>query len=79
MYSGNPNVNPNSWTEYVSAALFIAILSVGFFYAVSVTANMPDVHVSHSTGECVEVINYDERFDYTCENLPDKYNHVWVE
>ena len=41
--------------------------------------SMPDVHMSHSSGECVNVINYDDRFDYTCENLPDKYNHVWVE
>ena len=39
----------------------------------------PDVHMSYSTGECVEVINYDERFNYTCENLPEKYNHIWVE
>tara|TARA_E500000178_G_C17029047_1_gene759555 strand:- start:2904 stop:3143 length:240 start_codon:yes stop_codon:yes gene_type:complete len=78
MYSGNPNVNPNSWTEYVSVALFIAILSVGFFYAVSVTANMPDVHVSHSTNECVEVINYTEEKLFSCENMPTKYNKVWV-
>lgn len=40
---------------------------------------MPDVHISHSTGECVKVVNYDERFNYTCENYPEKYNHIWVE
>ena len=40
---------------------------------------MPDVDMSYSTGECVDVINYDERFNYTCENLPEKYNHIWVE
>ena len=40
--------------------------------------DMPDVHVSNSTGECVEVINYHPDDAYTCDNLPEKYNHVWV-
>ena len=42
-------------------------------------AEMPDVWFSYSTDECVKVINYDERFNYTCENYPSKYNHVWVQ
>ena len=79
MYSENSNINPNSWTEILSGILLMALLSVGFFYAITVTNNMPDVHVSHSTGECVQVINYDEKFNYTCSNYPSKYNHVWVE
>jgi len=40
--------------------------------------DMPDVHVSNSTGECVKVINYAEDDEYTCNVLPSKYNHVWV-
>jgi hypothetical protein len=40
--------------------------------------DMPDVHVSNMTGECVKVINYAENDSYTCEVLPTKYNHVWV-
>jgi len=42
----------------------------------------PDVHVSHSTGNCVGVTTYDGVFfdslGYNCENMPEKYNHVWV-
>ena len=72
------NINPNSWTEIISAVLLTALLSAGFFYALTTSTNMPDVHISHSTGECVEVINYDSRFDYTCENYHSKYNHIWV-
>lgn len=78
MHSGNFNINPNSWTEILSGILLMALLSVGFFYALILSANIPDVHVSNSTGECVEVINYDKRFDYNCSNYPSKYNHVWV-
>jgi len=47
------------------------------FIVLDATA-MPDVHVSYSTGECVEVINYADT-DYSCENYPVKFNHVWVQ
>jgi len=47
------------------------------FVVLDATA-MPDVHVSYSTGECVEVINYADT-DYSCENYPVKFNHVWVQ
>jgi hypothetical protein len=40
--------------------------------------NIPDVLESATTNECVHVINYDSRDSYTCENLPEKYNHIWV-
>jgi len=46
------------------------ILHIGF--------TIPEVQMSHSTGECVKVINYKESDNYTCENLPSRYNHVWV-
>ncbi len=62
------------------------LLTVGFgivvlllvFIALVNTTSIPDVHISHSTGECVKVINYDERFIYNCSNYPSKYNHIWV-
>jgi hypothetical protein len=58
--------------------IFVLLVATGMYYGFNSVANMPDVHISHSTGECVKVINYDERFEYTCENYPEKYNHVWV-
>lgn len=41
-------------------------------------AEMPDVWFSYSTDECVKVINYAKEDQYSCENLPTKFNHVWV-
>jgi hypothetical protein len=50
----------------------------GLVYAMSTALAMPDVHVSYATNECVKVVNYtDEQF--SCENLPSKFNHVWVQ
>ena len=64
--------------DILYTVISVLIISAVFFFAVLVHTNIPDVHVSHSTGECVEVINYDERFDYNCKNYPSQYNHVWV-
>ena len=42
----------------------------------------PDVLVSHSTGECVRVINYPSAVWGTttasCDDLPTRYTWVWV-
>ena len=44
---------------------------------------MPDVYVSYTTNECKTVATYEGIFfgggDYSCGDLPSKYNHVWVE
>lgn len=39
--------------------------------------NLPEVEVSHATGKCVRVVYMDGRTG-DCNNLPDKYDHVWV-
>jgi len=62
----------------VVAGLFGAIvLSVVVNYVDSIL-DQPDVHFSNSTGECVKVINYAENDRYSCDDLPKRYNHVWV-
>jgi hypothetical protein len=63
---------------FIGVVGFSILLGIGMFAAIS-AAKIPDVHISHSTGECVKVINYDERFDYNCKNYPSKYNHIWVQ
>lgn len=47
-------------------------------YAVLDAMSLPDVHFSYETDECVRVLNYVESDQYSCENLPNKFNHVWV-
>ena len=61
----------------------IAIISfIAFFVLCDLAWTGSDVLISYSTNECVEVINLDGVFfsagDYDCENLPPRYNHVWV-
>jgi hypothetical protein len=61
-------------------AISVAIIGALFFcliYAMLFASSLPDVHYSYATGECVKVINYGT--DYTCDTLPEKYIHVWVE
>ena len=56
-----------------------AVLAGGFVYLWLEALSMPDVWFSYSTDECVKVINYDKTDKYSCENLPSKFNHVWVQ
>lgn len=56
----------------------VFVMFVSFDYALS----LPDVHISYSTEKCMGVTTYQGVFfdslGYNCENLPKKYNHVWV-
>ena len=62
--------------NYVIATVLVALLGV-LVYAVLFAAALPDVHFSYATDACVKVINYTDEI-YSCENLPKRYNHVWV-
>ena len=58
-------------------AVFFGLIGLGV-YAGNEALKMPDVHFSYATNECVKVVNYtDEQF--TCDNYPKKFNHVWVQ
>lgn len=59
--------------------IVISLLTVTLFNIVSTSISIPDVHFSYSTEECVQVLNYVEGDTYSCENLPIKFNHVWVQ
>jgi len=58
--------------------LYGTILGVLFGYGLHLGFSIPEVQMSHSTGECVKVINYHKDDHFTCENMPSRYNHVWV-
>lgn len=57
----------------------VAVCVAVVIYLFLVMMSIPDVWFSYSTDECVKVINYVETDNYSCENLPTKFNHVWVE
>lgn len=64
-------------TFLLQVATVLIVLSA-IFYAMVISIDIPDVLVSHSTGECVTVLNYTEEQPYSCENMPSKYNMIWV-
>jgi hypothetical protein len=70
--------------KYLTAGQIITTVVVGviasfFFYSVSNALTLPDVWYSYSTGDCVKVLNYAKGDTYSCENLPSRFYHVWVE
>ena len=54
------------------------IVGVAAISAISFPTDIPEVHTSYSSGECVKVVNFIESDKYTCENFPHRYNRVWV-
>lgn len=60
-------------------SIVFGVFCGGIAYAFLWAMSLPDVWVSYSTNECVNVINYVEGQNYSCENMPAKFNHVWVE
>lgn len=63
----------------ILGAVAAGAASAFFVYVCLASLDMPDVWYSYSTGECVKVLNYAEDDNYSCEDLPRKFNHVWVE
>ena len=60
----------------INGVLLVSIVSLAVL-GVNYALTIPDMEVSYSTGECVRVHNYGDT-NYSCENQPQKYNHIWV-
>jgi len=63
-------------SSLINGVLLVSIVSLAVL-GVNSAMSIPDMHVSHTTGECVKVINYADT-NYSCERQPQKYNHIWV-
>ena len=63
----------------ITGAAIGAALFVFADYALSI----PTVKMSYATDTCVEVENYPSTLfgttNFTCANMPTKFNHVWVQ
>jgi len=69
----------NKFPLQATAGYVMGVIAlVAVFFALTTALDIPDVYVSHSTDECVTVINYTDEDIYSCENMPTKYNKVWV-
>ena len=68
--------------EVIKTALIAPVVAAALFVGVDFAMTTPDVLVSYSSNACVEVVNYSGVFfdggNYNCENLPSKYNQVYV-
>jgi hypothetical protein len=71
--------------QVVSVVVLSAIvwLSVSFVMQFLEALDRPEVHVSYETRECVEVVDrkalHEGRAsEWSCSNLPPKYERVWV-
>lgn len=66
----------------MKSSIVVILAAVGLFLAMDYSLALPDVHVSHDTGNCVGVTTYQgvvfDSLGYSCENMPEKYNHVWA-
>ena len=68
----------NDKIKYILLGTLTAFAIFYMIDAIFKTLDMPDVHVSNSTGECISVINHNETDTYSCDRLPNRYHHVWV-
>ena len=77
MYKLNKRAN-NMIKNIALAGVFGAAVFAFLDYATSI----PSVKMSYATNTCVEVENYPSALfgttNYSCENMPTKFNHVWV-
>jgi hypothetical protein len=60
-----------------------AAFGVGLFAFADYAMSIPTVKMSYTTDSCVEVENHPSTLfgttEYSCEDLPTKFNHVWVQ
>ena len=78
MYKLNKRANNMIKNLLIGAAFGAAVFAFAD-YATSI----PSVKMSYATNACVEVQNYPSTLfgttNYSCENMPTKFNHVWVQ
>lgn len=62
--------------DSILVALLVAILFILLLVVIVSRTDQPDVYISWSSKECVKV-KHSKVHD--CDNLPKKYNTVWVQ
>lgn len=80
------NTRTHSFSGVSYGMLVVVVLGLAAL-AISQVADIldrPEVRVSHSTGQCVEVKDYKAEHEglpskWSCDNLPSSYERVWVE
>lgn len=71
------------FASLVGTLAFAACLAYGAYSAMIFWADMPQVHYSYGSGECVKVVDFVAQSEgrpseFSCEVLPKRFDHVWV-
>lgn len=62
------------WLKSITMGSIVMAIIIALLFAWSYT---PVVYKNYLTGECVRVDSRDSK--HTCQNLPERYTHVWVD
>lgn len=62
--------------DIILATLLVIGLNATLWLIVSAETSRPDVYKSWASKECVKV---EHSKAHSCDNLPEKYNVVWVQ
>lgn len=72
----------STFAVYAFGVVAMTLMGLALVYSFVRALDMPEVHQSYSTKECVRVddpaAEHEGRKPYTCDRLPEKYRHVWV-
>lgn len=72
----------STFAVYAFGVVATALMGLALVYSFVRALDMPEVHVSYSSGECVRVddpaAEHEGREPYTCDRMPEKYRRVWV-
>lgn len=66
------------------AAMFVAVAMLTLLVLHQfIVLDRPEVHVSYSTGQCVEVVDHKAKHEgktspWSCDKLPETYERIWV-
>ena len=64
-------------TFLLQVVVIVSVL-IALLFILGDAMDTPDVMISNSTGECINVLNYKEDDKYSCTDMPSKYNMIWV-
>lgn len=63
---------------FLAYLLVLVAVAMAGYHALASYADLPVVHQSYLTKDCVRVLLADGS-EGDCADLPDKYHHVWVQ
>lgn len=66
------------WLPGLVSWLLLGLLAWGILTLLSTYRDLPEVHTSYLTRECVRVVDADGK-ERSCDPLPRFYRPVWVE